>query len=159
MILCHIDDVSQYETLNSGFKFAFDYLKNLKASDIENVSGQRLQGNQIFLNQGVLQAEPVSENEVTVMESHQKYIDVQYVLKGQNRMGWTPLNALQGKGNGYHPLEDDLDGDYELYDAVPQTWFATPPGTIAIFFPEDVHIPLNGNEEIVKVVIKVAVND
>lgn len=158
MILSHIDQISRYENFHPGFQFAFDFLKNLKANEVQVIQGKPLQGNKIFLNQNIVQAQPKADHEVAILESHQKYIDVQYVLQGQNRMGWSPVEELKGTGKGYQELNEDLSGDYELYDAVPKTWFNTPPGTIAIFFPEDGHAPLNGNEEITKVVVKVAID-
>ena len=34
----------------------------------------------------------------------------------------------------------------------------TPPGTFAVFFPEDVHAPLGSEDDLFKVVIKIAVD-
>jgi biofilm protein TabA len=89
------------------------------------------------------------------METHRKYIDIQYIMKGKNRMGWTPAHLLEGKGQGYQELQEDLSGDLEFYESKPQTWFETLVGSVIIFYPEDAHAPLNGEGEVVKIVLKV----
>jgi biofilm protein TabA len=157
MILTHIDTIDQYKALNPLFPKAFESLKDLKCEDIKNVNGELIEGQKIFLNASRGLAVPKGIDEFCIMETHRKYIDIQYVMKGQNKMGWSPLHGVLNKSEGYKELNADLSGDCEFYNSVPQTWIETPPGSIVIFFPEDAHAPLNGEEEIVKVVLKVEV--
>ncbi|WP_371416000.1 YhcH/YjgK/YiaL family protein [Halodesulfovibrio sp. MK-HDV] len=45
-----------------------------------------------------------------------------------------------------------------FYDDVPASWNTVLSGSFAIFFPEDAHMPLISNDEIHKVILKVAVS-
>ena len=157
MILTHIDTIDRYKLLNPLFPKAFDFLKSLNSDGIKDINGEPIEGKKIFFNASRGLAAPKNEIEICTMETHRKYIDIQYVLKGKNKMGWSPIQEVAHKSAGYAELNNDLSGDCEFYQAVPKTWIKTPPGTIVIFYPDDAHAPLNGDEEIVKVVLKVEV--
>ncbi|HET6438442.1 MAG TPA: YhcH/YjgK/YiaL family protein [Anaeromyxobacter sp.] len=70
-------------------------------------------------------------------ESHREHCDVQVVLFGEERIGWTPL------GSGCLPRGAfDADKDLQLYQAVGAlSWLAAAPGTFFLFEPSDVHQP------------------
>ena len=42
-------------------------------------------------------------------------------------------------------------------DSAPTVWLPAPPGSIAVFFPEDLHAPLAGVGPLHKIVLKVRV--
>jgi YhcH/YjgK/YiaL family protein len=83
-------------------------------------------------------------------ESHRKYMDVQYVVRGQERMGFANLCTMQlGE---YTPEKDfqAMTGAGNYVDV-----FA---GSFAVFFPEDAHMPglcVNAPEQVRKVVLKI----
>jgi YhcH/YjgK/YiaL family protein len=85
-------------------------------------------------------------------EAHRKYIDVQYMLSGQERMGFANLRAMQlGE---YVPEKDfqPMTGNGNFVDV-----FA---GAFVIFFPEDGHMPglrVDVPEPVRKVVLKVRI--
>lgn len=90
-----------------------------------------------------------------IFESHEKYIDIQCVLKGVENIGYAETSDLK--------ITQAYDGDNDaaLY-AVPKKYtnLLVEKGCFAIFFPKDGHMPLNcvGKPAIVeKVVIKVKV--
>jgi YhcH/YjgK/YiaL family protein len=67
-------------------------------------------------------------------ESHRKYIDVQYVVDGIERIGWAPLAGLSVTKP--YSAETDAalysgDGDFLLVQ----------PGTFLILWPDDGHMP------------------
>jgi YhcH/YjgK/YiaL family protein len=91
-----------------------------------------------------------------VFEAHQLEIDLQCCFRGSELIEWAPLNTLQARG------EYNTEKDYTLYD-VPlsattlRTTLRMTPGTFAIFFPADGHMPgiKAEHDQTRKVVIKV----
>lgn len=84
-------------------------------------------------------------------EAHRKYIDVQYIAKGSELIGYAPFRG------------QDVTADYdEEKDAAFFKGYASfikmDKGMFAIFFPEDLHMPGTGDGGPVrKVVVKVRV--
>lgn len=94
-----------------------------------------------------------------IWESHRRYIDVQCVLSGVERMGHAPIAAMKIK------TPYDAEKDAAFYDP-PADGIASiatiHPGMFAIFFPHDAHQPgvmLASPAAVRKIVLKVAVDD
>ena len=85
-------------------------------------------------------------------EAHRKYTDIQYVVSGAERMGYTNIRRTS-ENQPY-----DVERDVAFF--APGTDFVTVhAGMFAIFAPEDVHAPggAAGEPEVVrKIVLKVA---
>jgi len=88
-------------------------------------------------------------------EAHRQNIDIQYLLKGKEKIACLPLEELSVT----KPYNEETDAAF--YNAVsdhsPST-FDLRPGYFAIFFPQDGHMPclsVNEPEKVKKVVIKV----
>jgi YhcH/YjgK/YiaL family protein len=85
-------------------------------------------------------------------EAHRKYIDVQYMVNGAERMGVANLRTMQ---LGEYVSEKDfqaMSGTGNYLDV-----FA---GAFTIFFPDDAHMPglqTNDPESVRKVVLKVKI--
>jgi biofilm protein TabA len=89
----------------------------------------------------------------TQWEGHRKFIDIQYVIHGEELIGVYPIENAQVT-KAYDDKKDVLNvsADGKLYKAKPSTFF--------IFFPSDAHRPNitpGGNQKVKKVVIKVRV--
>jgi YhcH/YjgK/YiaL family protein len=87
------------------------------------------------------------------LESHRRYIDVQYTIEGEEEIGWVPLVSCGPPSEGY-----DAGKDVAFYDVRPVTWLAVPAGMFAIFFPEDGHAPLAGRGAVKKAILKITVD-
>jgi YhcH/YjgK/YiaL family protein len=152
MILGHIDMIDRDSAaLAPALQKALAYLKATDFSDLKPgqfaIDGDRLYG---MLNE--YQTEPKDKRSP---EAHRKHIDVQYIVSGQELIGWARLVE------GLTVLEDRLaDWDLIHYADVPnETDLLMTTGMYAIFFPWDVHRPncANGAAQAVrKVVLKVA---
>lgn len=70
-------------------------------------------------------------------ESHRTYIDIQYVISGEEKIGVVPWSS------SLQVAKDDLDArDVAFYDNVPHEMeLHQKPGMYAVFFPTDVHRP------------------
>ncbi|GAB3859389.1 hypothetical protein GCM10028822_35860 [Hymenobacter terrigena] len=96
---------------------------------------------------------PTKDYDKTNWESHRKYIDMQYVVQGAEKIGVVPID----KATVIKPYDEARDvanysAEGKLYEAKP--------GTIYIFFPQDVHRPnikVDGVEKDKKLVLKVRV--
>jgi len=84
-------------------------------------------------------------------ESHLKYTDLQYVIRGEEQIEIAPLSTLD-LSIPYNETKDVMHftGNGTYYTADPQTFF--------LFFPNDVHRPniiVEGFEVVKKLVIKI----
>jgi len=150
MIFDHIDNHESYLPLHPGFAAAFDFLTAHAATAFEAdekrvvIDGERLYALKVEqLGKGRKDAK---------IETHDRYIDVQYTLKGCDHIGWKPRAACGGTSQGYNSQKD-----VEFYDTTPDLWLPTPTGHFAIFYPQDAHAPLGADSHVLKVVVKVAI--
>ncbi len=87
-------------------------------------------------------------------ETHEQYVDIQIVVKGQEIIEWFPREVLNIK-DPYDP-EKDL-AFYERPEAE-GTQVILKKGVFAVFFPHDAHMPqvCSGNDaNVTKVVVKI----
>lgn len=146
------DDLAQsslYEPLHPGFRPAFEYLRGIGAEAPPegrvSIDGDRLYA-LISRNQGKGKAG-------TRLETHNKYIDIQYTFSGTEQIGWTARQTLAQSSEGYDALKD-----IEFYAGKPESWATVTAGCFAIFFPSDAHAPLATEGTVFKIVVKVAVD-
>ena len=84
-------------------------------------------------------------------ESHRKYIDLQYVIRGKVKLGVCPLSAAQVT----EPYDEKKDAAHYTADG---KYYVATPKNFFLFFPEDVHRPdikVNGYDTLKKLVIKI----
>lgn len=87
-------------------------------------------------------------------ESHEKYLDVQYLVSGKERLGFT-------KNTGDYQIAEHIkERDLIFYQSVEdEGWIESRPGCFCIFFPSDIHRPecISGESmKLRKVVVKVS---
>ncbi len=78
--------------------------------------------------------DPTKDYENTQWESHRRYADIQYVIRGEEKIGECPLSKAVVT-QAY-----DAKNDIARYNATGKQYLARP-GTFFIFFPADVHRP------------------
>lgn len=86
-------------------------------------------------------------------ESHKKYIDLQYIISGEEVIGLTRNKEVLKVISPYAEEKD-----IEFYEYSGGDLLAATPDRYFIFFPEDVHKPcikMNENSEVKKVVVKI----
>lgn len=153
MILTTIDCLEHYVSANSRFPAAFDALKKLAAEPFTK-GRKEVDGEQIFINCAEYITNP---KETSSMEFHRRYIDVMWMLNGEEIIGIHPVSELKNIKKEY-----DANGDYALADLDPEyTQLVMKKGIVAILFPEDAHAPsmqLNGPCAVQKLIAKVLVD-
>ena len=150
MIIDTIKNASKYFAVHPLFEKAFAYIH---ATDLSNreagkseIDGDNLRAI-ISDKKGVTAAESIAK-----FECHNKHIDIQLCISGEEQIGWKPREKCITPNGGYNEEKD-----VQLYSDHPDTFFHLTDGQFAIFFPEDVHAPMIGDELIKKLVIKVKI--
>jgi YhcH/YjgK/YiaL family protein len=148
MILDTLDNYHLYQSINERIAKGFEFLRN---TDFEAIpSGKHdIDGDTIFALVQEYQTKPLEECK---LESHKKYIDIQYVIRGEEFMGITTKNNQK-------ILEVNEDKDYTFYEGS-TSLVRVSKGMFTIFFPDDLHQPCVQTEsvsEVKKVVIKVLI--
>lgn len=149
MIFDKIENSSIYENISPLIKRAFEYLKQTDFSGVEN--GKHIvDGDTVF---AILQEYDTKNDSDAKLEAHRKYIDVQYIISGEELIGVRPLIAQT-------PCKEyDAENDYALYDDN-CSFVKINPRQFAVLFPQDLHKPgvkVDGSIKVKKVVMKVRV--
>ncbi len=145
MIVCPWKDIKKYAALLPGIDEAFDAVNAL--TEYENKKNYPLSdGNRFFI--AVQGTKPVG-----LAEAHRKYLDIQYIVKGKEVMGWADLADCRLSGE-FNEEKDvgKYEGDFD--------YMTIREGMCYVAFPEDAHMPgchLEEPSDFVKVVVKLKV--
>ncbi len=148
MILDILGNVHCYLALNKGFAKAIEFLLRPDLKDLP-VDKYEIDGERVY---AMVSRSPGRKKEDALLETHEKYIDIQLVLEGTDDMGWKPKSLCKKPSGEY-----DQKADVQFFMDEPDAWISTESGVFAIFFPEDAHMPLISSGQLHKVVVKVAV--
>ena len=144
MILCPWKDILKYKSVLPGIEEAFEAVNNL--TSLEPKTYPLSNGNRFFVAVGTTRTPDLAE-------AHRKYMDIQYIVKGQEVMGWAPLDACTPAG------EFNTEGDCGMYSGDFQ-FITITEGNCYVAVPEDAHMPgrhLEVPNDFVKIVVKLAV--
>jgi len=148
MVLDSLKNANSYISLNPLFIQAFDFIGKNDLSKFE--PGKIvLDGDRLYIS--VMEIEGKTP-EAAKLETHNKYIDIQVVIIGEETMGWAALEHCKNEIEPYNPEKDII-----YYNDKPTTNITVNPGEFVIFFPEDGHAPAIGKGFIKKAVVKVLV--
>lgn len=93
-----------------------------------------------------------------VLESHRKYIDLQFLLHGSERIDYTNIDGLEMRGN-YNPEKDIV---FYKNPSVEVSSLYLNGRNFAIFYPQDAHAPqittFSLQDNVKKVVVKIMVD-
>lgn len=149
MILDILENAHRYFPLNERFEKAFEFLIHSGLTEL-SAGEYTIDGEHIY---AVVARDAGRRKDDALLETHIKYIDIQLIISGTDTMGWRPKSSCKRPSGEY-----DQETDLQFFADQPDAWLATNPGTFAIFFPEDAHMPLISPGQIHKVVVKVAIN-
>ena len=147
MIFDVLANAHRYLALTQGFPKAIDFLLRANLQELP-VGKYEIDGDRIY---AIVSKESGRKKEDALLETHEKYIDIQLVLAGTDTMGWKPKSLCMQLSGEY-----DRKSDVQFFADKPDTWFSVESGMFAIFFPEDAHMPLISSGQIHKVVVKIA---
>lgn len=148
MICDNIANAHLYAGLGPRFNQAFEYLRKTDLAALP-VGRYELDGKNLY----VLVQEYASKlKEQGKWEAHRRYIDLQYIHQGCERMGYAQISHL--KQGDYNPDKDFLalsgEGDFLTLQG----------GDFMLLWPNDGHMPgmaLDTPSPVKKVVVKIAI--
>jgi len=147
MIIDKLENASLYYGISQKIAAALKYLKNADLTEFQN-GKYEIEGDNIFVIVQEYNTKPLSEGK---FEAHRKYIDIQYMIKGKEKMGYVSVDKL--KPITQYDEEKDIiffegDGDFIAVDE----------GFFVIFHPQDAHMPgieIEASQYVKKAVIKI----
>jgi biofilm protein TabA len=149
MIIDTLQNASKYFLLHPLFTKAFEYINTTDLANAPDGKSDIAEGlKAIFSNA----PGKTAEASLAKFECHDKNIDIQLCIKGNETICWKPREKCLSPNGDYNPEKD-----VRFFSDEPDTSFQLTDGQFAIFFPEDVHAPMIGEGEIKKLVIKVKI--
>lgn len=131
MIIDVLSNARLYEHLNPRIAAAFKYLQTTDLISLEP-GKYAIDGDNIF---AIVQEYQTLDAANEQMEAHRKYMDVQYIVSGEELVGHAFLTGQQ-LSKEYSQEEDFL-----LVPDVPDFFTCFKAGMFMIFFPTDLHMP------------------
>lgn len=149
MIIDTLENAGRYASIHPLFAQAFAYLNNTDLVALEDGKYDISEGLKSIASnkKGKTAAESLAK-----FECHNKHIDIQFCISGNEQIGWKP-RAKCVTPNGEYSDEKDV----QFYNDEPDMFFSLTAGQFVILFPEDVHAPMIGDDLIKKLVIKVKI--
>lgn len=143
MIVCPWKDLGRYAPIIPGLEEAMNVVANLP--NFEAATYPLSNDGKIMVQVG--QTKPWAGSE---LEVHHNYLDIQYVVKGQEIVGWAPTETLTLSG------EFNTAKDKGMYAGVNDTMLIRE-GYCYVVYPEDAHAPgkhLEQPNDLTKIVVK-----
>jgi YhcH/YjgK/YiaL family protein len=132
MILDSLQNGSRYESIHPKFKLAFNFLCNTDLLALPNGKIE-LDGTNVV----VIVTDLIGKtSEEAIMETHNKYLDIQVPLGASETMGWIAGSNLKQPTSEYNSEKD-----VTFFADKATNFLNVQPFEFAIFFPEDGHQP------------------
>lgn len=152
MIFDNMKNLELYCGANEKFKKAFDFIKTAVAEN-KPVGKYEIDGDELYAS---VQSYDSKLAKDAKFEGHKCYIDIQYIVKGQEQMQVADVSKMQANTE-YNEVKDCT--FYENSDAA--STLIVGEGDYAVFFPHDIHRPgMSVNENpapVEKIVVKVKI--
>lgn len=145
MIVCPFKDLARYTAVIPGLEEALGVINGI--SSLEPAT-YPLSCGRVLVQEGT-----TKPAEGRLLEAHRKYLDIQYIVKGKEFIGWAPVEALTLDG------EFDETKDVGMY-AGKCEYIEIAEGYCYVVFPEDAHKPgshLEVPNDYTKMVVKLKV--
>lgn len=146
MIIDTIENSNLYP-YGAAWKKAFEFLENLTSQSSEGRF--EIQGDQIFAR---IMSYETKKQEDAILETHQRYVDIQAILEGGECLEWYPSEGLTTK----IPYNDTKDAEFYIRPETAPVQIKLYPGTFVTLFPQDAHMPsleINNTSELIKKVV------
>jgi len=151
MIVTDIKHIEHQVSKTAFFKKAIDFLRR---PDIRNLVDGRvdIDWHDVF---ALVQRYETVKTDAPKFEYHRQYIDIQYILSGEEIIGWVPAGQMT--------ITEAYDTEKDIcFGIAPKkeiTMVHLQAGQLAVFYPEDGHAPklaASAPSHVVKIVVKVA---
>ncbi len=144
MIIDNIKNCEKYYSLHPSFAAAFEQLKKLTADS--ETGRYTVDGDAVFVN---MAAYTTKTHDECGFENHKKYVDIQYVLSGAERIDLIDADKLTVTEDKY------ADGDIAFFaDSAAQTSVTLQAGDFVLIFPDEAHRPCMADNNVPSAVAK-----
>ena len=150
MIIDVLENANLYLEVNSKFKKAFNFLRNIDLLKLE-IGKYEIEGSNIYAIVDDYLTRPKEEG---LWEAHRRYMDIQLVIKNKEQMGYSNLGQMQNCSK--YDQEKDI-----LFFKGTGSYFIIPAGTFVVLTPQDVHMPgiaIENPEAVKKIVLKILID-
>lgn len=153
MIKDNLQHIDYYNYLSPGIYFGLKYLKNTDFSSMENGKYEIKEGKAY----AIVQEYDTKYEEQGLFEAHKKFIDIQFIVKGEEKVGYGKLEEFEETT----PYDDEKDiAFFKPKEEGKVTFVSLKEGEYVILTPQDAHMPSIYIEEpthVKKVVLKIIV--
>ena len=146
MIVCPWKDLKRYAAVIPGLEEAMEAADKLQSMEPATIP---LSGSNKILVQKVT----TKPWEGALLEAHREFLDIQYIVKGKEVVGWAPVDTLT-------PTEEYNAAKDKCMYAGECAPVAIAEGYCYVVYPEDAHAPsvhLDETHQVSKLVIKLKV--
>jgi biofilm protein TabA len=152
VIVTDLNNIDHQVEMTTSLRKAFDFLRR---RDVHALPDGRvdIDGDKVF---ALVQRYETARTEAPKFECHRNYVDVQFMVSGEEVLGWAALETMKTT-EAYDEKKDICFGTVG-----PGKW--TPvhlqTGQLAVLWPEDAHAPklaAGDPSRVMKIVVKVAV--
>ena len=134
---------------NENFRYVFEFLKSHSLSELASFEGKiEIKGSDVFVG---FSADKGKEIQNAKLEAHDKYIDLQLLINGNEKMGIKPRNQCKTI------TSDNLsDRDVVFFGDECDDYIELTSGEFVVFTPEMAHAPMISKDIVKKCVFKIA---
>lgn len=151
MIVDHIKNLSKYKTLNPHIETIISFMEKKDLHDLPQ--GKTIINEDVYV---IRESYEPREEKDCYFEGHKNYLDIQYVLKGKEAIGYKHINDKEILiTDPYNP-----DKDVTKYNIKEYTKVILTDGLFALVNPEDLHMPklsIENSKFVEKIVFKLKV--
>lgn len=149
MIVDTLNNVSKYTSLHPLFAKAFAFLNENDIASLEDGTIDITEGLKVIVSN---KKGKTKEESLAKFECHNQNIDIQFCAKGVETIAWKPREKCVIPNGEYNNEKDVL-----FFNDEPDMFFQLTDNQFVIFYPEDVHAPMIGDDDIKKLVFKVKI--
>ncbi len=150
MICDALKRIDAYKGLSGNLDAAIDFLARTNLNGLEE-GRIEIMGDQIYAAVSAYESKEPSDAQ---FEAHRRYIDIQIIVEGEERIYWLPMDGLSEEA------EYSSEKDVLLFSREGGSCIDLRPGLFCILFPQDAHKPgcrIKNSGRVRKAVIKVQV--
>jgi YhcH/YjgK/YiaL family protein len=133
MIFDKIENISDYFDELPNLKKVEEFIENFNQNNLKDGTYE-IDGEHIFAMVQSYRTKQQDEN--SKFEAHKKYIDLQYIVSGIEKIRWAKLEKVNLVEEKY-----STGSDIAFYDGNAMFDFTLTKGTFLLLYPEDAHMP------------------
>ena len=136
-------------SMNENFRYVFDFLKEHSLSELASFDGRMdLKNDVVFVGFSTAKGKEIQDAK---LEAHDKYIDLQLLIDGDEKMGIKPRKQCNTI-----TIDNLADKDVVFFDDACDEYITLKAGEFVVFTPEMAHAPMISKGIVKKCVFKIA---